>query len=131
MRKRAAKRKSPKRRSAAKSPPCTVICRFTVKAGREKEFAKVLARDWPTLRRLGLATREKPLVFRHVDETGGPVWFQIFTWASAEAVGSAHHHPEVMKSWGAMDPLCEERCGRRKWEFPHVEAVAMDWARGS
>lgn len=122
--KRAARAKSAKRQM-----PLTVICRFTVKPSREKQFVKALAKDWPGLVKLGFATKEKPIVWRHVDETGGPVYFQVFTWASEEAVSKAHHSAEVMKSWGAMDPLCEERGGHRKWEFPHVERVAMKWAR--
>jgi hypothetical protein len=105
--------------------PLTVICRFTVKPAREREFVEVLAKDWPGLVKLGLATKEKPVVWRHVDETGGPVYFQVFTWTSEKAVADAHHSPDVMKSWGAMDPLCEERGGRRKWEFPHVERVRL------
>ena len=122
-----------KRRARANSAkprmPLTVICRFTVKPACEKQFLKVLAKDWPGLVKLGFATREKPIVWRHVDATGGPVYFQVFTWTSEKAVGAAHHDPHVMKSWGAIDPLCEERLGQRKWEFPHVARVAMKWAR--
>ena len=117
------------RAKAARKTPLTVICRFTVKPALEKKFVKVLAKDWPGLVKLGFATKKKPIVWRHVDETGGPVYFQVFTWASAGAVSKAHHSPEVMKSWGAMDPLCEGRAGHRKWEFPHVERVAMKWPR--
>ena len=119
--------KSSRKKDAAKTNPVTVICRFTVKADREKEFVKVLSRDWPGLLRLGLATKDEPVVYRHVDASGGPVYFQIFHWVSEDAVGSAHANPEVMASWGAMDPLCEERCGHAKWEFPHVEQIAMNW----
>jgi hypothetical protein len=115
------------RKPEAKPLPCTVICRFTVKPDREKEFVRALARDWPGLLRLGLATKDEPVVYRHVDESGGPVYFQIFCWTSEEAVKSAHERPEVMASWGAMDPLCEPRCGHGKWEFPHVELVPMNW----
>ena len=123
------KKRAARARSAKAKTPLTVICRFTVKPAREKEFVKVLAKDWPGLVKLGFATKVKPVVWRHVDETGGPVYFQVFTWTSEEAVNEAHHSPEVMKSWGAMGPLCEERAGRRPWEFPHVERVAMKWAK--
>ena len=121
--------KSDRKKNAAKTFPCTVLCRFTVKPACEKDFVRVLSRDWPGLLRLGLATKDEPVVYRHVDETGGPVYFQIFSWTSAEAVRTAHTHPEVMASWGAMDPLCEERAGHKKWEFPHVEQVSMNWVR--
>jgi hypothetical protein len=119
--------KSSRKKNAAKTRPVTVICRFTVKPACEKEFVKILSRDWPGLLRLGLATKDEPVVYRHVDTTGGPVYFQIFCWTSEEAVGNAHSRPEVMASWGAMDPLCEARDGHAKWEFPHVELVAMNW----
>jgi hypothetical protein len=120
---------SKKKKVPEKTAPCTVICRFTVKADREKDFVKVLSRDWPGLLRLGLATKDEPVVYRHVDEAGGPVYFQIFNWVSAEAVHRAHENAEVMASWSAMDPLCEVRCGHGKWEFPHVEHVSMNWVR--
>src|SRR5262252_987498 len=81
--------KSSRKKNAAKTNPVTVICRFAVKPDREKEFMKLLSRDWPNLLRLGLATKDEPTVYRHVDETGGPVYFQIMSWASEQAVGSA------------------------------------------
>lgn len=121
--------KSAAKAARPKTRPCTVICRFTVKPDREKDFLKFLARDWPNLLRLGLATKDEPTVYRQVDETGGPVYFQIFTWASEEAVGRAHTMPEVMASWNAVDALTEERGGHRKCEFPHVETVSMNWVR--
>jgi len=119
--------KSSRKKNAPKTNPVTVICRFTVKPAAEKEFVKLLSRDWPNLLRLGLASKDEPTVYRHVDESGGPVYFQIFSWASAEAVESAHTRPEVRASWAAMETLCEERGGHRKWEFPHVEHVSMNW----
>ncbi len=122
-------KKTERKKSAAKKHPCTVICRFTVKPACEKDFVKLLSRDWPGLLRLGLATKDEPVVYRHVDETGGPVYFQIFSWASEEAAAGAHEDPEVLASWSAMDPLCEARAGHGKWEFPHVETVSMNWVR--
>jgi hypothetical protein len=124
-----AKRESKQSRklNAPKIRPVTVLCRFTVKPACEKDFVKVLCRDWPSLLRLSLATKDEPVVYRHVDETGGPVYFQIFNWRSAEAANAAHTIPLVMQSWSSMDPLLEERAGHAKWEFPHVEQVAMNW----
>jgi hypothetical protein len=122
-------KKTERKKNAAKPHPCTVICRFTVKPACEKDFVKVLSRDWPGLLRLGLATKDEPVVYRHVDETGGPVYFQIFSWVSEAAVAAAHKDPEVMASWSAMDPLCEVRGGHAKCEFPQVEQVPMNWVR--
>ena len=119
----------PQKKAPPKSPPCTVICRFTVKPDCEKAFLKVLSRDWPGLLKMGLATKDEPMVYRHEDETGGPVYFQIFTWTSADAAQRAHSNPAVMASWTAMDPLTEQRGDHKKWEFPHVETVSMNWVR--
>jgi hypothetical protein len=119
--------KSSRKAAAPKTRPVTVICRFTVKPASEKEFVKVLSRDWPNLLRLGLATKDEPTVYRHVDETGGPVYFQIMCWANAAAVESAHANPEVLALWTAFDALTEARGGHAKCEFPHVELVSMYW----
>jgi quinol monooxygenase YgiN len=119
--------KSSRKKNAAKTNPVTVICRFTVKPDSEKEFVKLLSRDWPNLLRLGLATKDEPTVYRHVDESGGPVYFQIMTWASEQAVASAHAHPEVLTVWKAFDALTEKRGGHVKCEFPEVTHVSMYW----
>jgi hypothetical protein len=119
--------KSSRKKNAAKTNPVTVICRFAVKPDREKEFMKLLSRDWPNLLRLGLATKDEPTVYRHVDETGGPVYFQIMSWASGQAVASAHTHPEVLAVWKSFDEVTEARGGHQKCEFPHVELVSMYW----
>jgi hypothetical protein len=119
--------KSSRKKNAPKTNPVTVICRFTVKPDREKDFVKILARDWPNLLRLGLATKDEPTVYRHVDESGAPVYFQIMNWASAQAVESAHTRPEVLAVWKSFDEVTESRGGRPKCEFPHVEFVSMYW----
>jgi len=118
---------SQKKKPLVRTNPTTVICRFTVRPEREKDFVRFLCRDWPCLLRLGLATKDEPVVYRHVDETGGPVYFQIFHWTDADAPRRAHANPEVLASWTSMDPFLEERGGRAKCEFPHVEQVPMNW----
>ncbi len=105
--------------------PETVVCIFRVRAGKEDEFAKLLANHWPTLHRLELATDKPPQHFRGSEKSGGSIFFEIFEWASADAANSAHEHPEVMALWEPMGMLTEQREGRPAMEFPHVQPLDL------
>jgi hypothetical protein len=83
----------------------------------------LLSRHWPVLRELGFVTDDEPLLLRREDD-GGPTYVEIFTWAE-NGFELAHEHPDVLAIWEPMDPLLEERDGRRKWEFPHYEKVVV------
>ena len=107
----------------------TVFATYRVRQGKEREFLRLLDRHVPTLDRLGFTNGEPALVFRGKDDTGGPVLLEVFTWKDAGAVDLAHRHHEVAAIWEAMEPLVEERGGRRKWEFPHFEPVEMSHAK--
>jgi hypothetical protein len=100
----------------------TVICTYRVRADREDEFTRLLARHWRTLRELGFVTGEKAQVFR--GEDGGLTYVEIFTWVEG-GFAQAHEHPGVLAIWESMDPLLEGRDGRPKWEFPHFQPVAL------
>ena len=102
----------------------TVHCTFRVKAGCEGRFRELQREHWPTLRKLGLATEDEPLVYRGEDAQGRLFFVEIFTWASPEAAPRAHAHPEVMAIWEPLDAVCEARDGQPNMEFPHVERVA-------
>jgi len=103
----------------------TVIATYRVRAGREKEFMALVRKHHPVLRRLGLATDDEPIVYRGEEEGGGPIVFEIFSWKDAEGPDVAHHTPEVMAIWEAMGRLVEERNGKPKFEFPHVERLEL------
>lgn len=103
----------------------TVICTYRVRPGREDEFLRLLRRHWPTLRKAGLTTDDTTRVYRRIDENGGPVFIEIFTWKSREAATKAHQTPDVMSVWKPMGELCEERDGRPAMEFPHVQPVEI------
>lgn len=105
------------------SIPETVVCLYRVRAGREEEFTGLLKRHWPTLRELALVTEAPPRHFRGAEQSGEPLFVEIFEWASAEASGLAHQHPEVMAIWEPMDKLTESREGRPNMEFPHVRPL--------
>jgi hypothetical protein len=102
-----------------------VICTYRVKAGQEAAFEKLLERHWPTLRKLGLVTNDPPQHFRGFEQSGEPLFVEIFAWASREAAGKAHEHPAVMAIWEPMDALTEKRGGRPNMEFPHVQPLAV------
>jgi hypothetical protein len=106
--------------------PVTTFAHYRVRPGREEELLELLGRHWPLLRRLELVTEEPGQVFvGHEPETGGPLVIEVFEWVGEEAVQVAHTHPEVTGLWEAMGPLCEERGGRPRFEFPVLRRVAL------
>jgi hypothetical protein len=115
-----------------KADPQTVICRYTLKPGAEPQMLRLLARHWPTLHRAGLVTDTPPLVLRGVPADADKekrhgkvagVLVEIFAWKNAQSAERAHQSPEVMAIWEPMGALCEAM------EFPHFEAVALDFRR--
>jgi len=103
--------------------PTTVICTYRVRAGAEDRFRALLEDHWPLLRRLELATDLPARRFRGLDRDRKPVFFEVFEWKEAASASRAHEHPEVASVWDAMGVLVEERDGRPKWEFVHVEPL--------
>lgn len=104
--------------------PETVICTFRVQPGQEAAFEGLLARHWPTLRKLGLATETPTQLFKGSEE-GGTFYVEIFEWRSREAAGLAHDQPEVMAIWEPMGGLCEGRGGKQAMSFPHVQPAGI------
>ena len=86
------------------SHPETVICIYRVRSGQEEAFQKLLERHWPTLRELSLVTGDPPRHYRGAEQSGEPLYVEMFEWASAEASSTAHEHPEVMAIWEPMEP---------------------------
>jgi hypothetical protein len=111
-----------------RTEPPTVIATYRVAPGREDEFVALLERHYPTLKSVGLVTDAPPVVYRNVDEKGRSTYFEIFEWKDADAPDTAHHLPEVMAVWEAMGTLAEDRDGRPKFEFPHVERLPLSFA---
>ncbi|MFY9583435.1 MAG: hypothetical protein WAR21_02960 [Candidatus Acidiferrales bacterium] len=114
---------------AGRSKSEVVICTYRIKRRHEAVFLKILSRHWPTLRRLGLATRRPAAIFRGNDKSKKTFFVEIFTWKSGEAMEAAHQSPEVMAVWEAMGKQTEERLGRPAMEFPHVEPVRLKFAK--
>ncbi len=116
-------------RPSRKLKPETVICTYRIKKGRQAAFLKLRSGHWPTLRRLGLATKEPALIFRGTDKSEKPFIVEIFTWKSWKAVQAAHQSPEVMAVWEAMGKHTEARLGHPAMEFPHVEPVRLKFGK--
>ena len=104
--------------------PETVIATYRVQKSKEQAFLELLRKHHPVLVRLGLATEEEPVIYRG-EEDGAPVFYEIFTWVDGMAPRTAHHTPDVAAVWEAMGTLVEERNGRPKFEFPHVEKLEL------
>ncbi len=109
------------------SKPVTVLCTYRVVPGKEADFEGLLSKHYPALRGADLATENEPRIFRGTDGTGGTVFYELFEWRDAEAPNVAHQSPAVMAVWEPMGELCEEREGRPKFEFPHVEPVTITY----
>lgn len=109
------------------SRPQTVICRYRVKPGRERELEALLARHWPTLHAAGLVTDEPAVVYRAIasegDRHAAPgTYVEVFSWRDAAAPGLAHELPAVMAVWEPMGAACEAM------DFPHFERLDLSGA---
>ena len=109
----------------------SVICTYRVKPGAREAFIALLKKHWPALRAAGLATETPPLIFESAEsgkpqhDEAGVTFVEIFSWASADAPGTAHQTPGVMAVWEPMGGLVESRDGRPAMEFPHYRPVDL------
>jgi hypothetical protein len=113
-------------KSAAPAPKDeteTVITTFRVIQGKEAEFAKVLAKAWPTYHKLGMVLDQPHLILRGEDAPGKTYFVEILTWKSSDEPDNAP--PEVSAIWKQMEALCEPRGGHRGIEFPEVWVVNL------
>jgi hypothetical protein len=99
-----------------KDKPEIVICQYTCKDGKQKEFEKLLASHWPTLKKLKLVDEdEKPQYYRGKTKEGKLIYVEIYAWINHAAVQRAHELPDLMAVWEPMGQVCEDM------RFPHVE----------
>ena len=94
-----------------------VVCTYRVRTGYESAFERLLDHHVPTLRRLGLVTDSPAQALRQVDGAG-PVYVEVFEWASDDAAARAAEVPDVIAIWEPMAALCESRDGLPGLEFP-------------
>lgn len=97
-----------------------ILCRYRLKPGKEEAFAELLARHWPTLKELDLATDEPARILRAGDHAGNVAFIEMFAWKTPDSSQTAHETPEVMRLWEPMGALCEDM------EFWEVRAFATD-----
>lgn len=105
----------------------TSLCIYRVKRGSEAAFRSLLAKHWPTLRRVGLAAHVPSQIFQGAEEDGGPVFVELLHWNDADGADTAHEIPAVMAVWEPMGKLCEARGGRASMEFTRVEPVEIQF----
>src|SRR5438270_12304137 len=111
------------KKTKAKGAPEVALCTYRVKPGKERQFLKLLAVHWPTLKKVGLVAPRPRLLFRGRDQGAKTFFVEIFAWKNSGAARFAHQFPEVMAIWEPMEQLCEERLGRPAMEFPHVQPL--------
>jgi len=102
----------------------TVLVTHRVREGKEAEYLGLLAREWSTLRRLGLVLERPHIILRGSEEQGKTILVEILTWKDHETPDNAP--PEVEQIWSELEGLAEKRFGHRGIEFPEFEIVAME-----
>jgi hypothetical protein len=86
-----------------------MLCIYRIKQGKEAAFRKLARAHWPTLRKMGLATRRRAQLYQGTcKKDASPSFVEIFEWKSPAASDRAHRTPEVMAIWGPMMPLLKE-----------------------
>ena len=107
----------------------TSLCIYRVKAGKEGAFKKLLAKHWPTLRRVGLAADVPSTIYRGSEGAKQPIFVELLNWKGKGGADRAHEIPDVMGIWEPMGKLCESREGRPAMEFPLVEKLDVRFER--
>jgi quinol monooxygenase YgiN len=88
--------------------PVRMLCTYRPKRGKEKDLLSLVKNNWTTLKRAGLVTKDRAVVYRATDKKSGRMYFvESFSWRDEAASEAAHTTPEVMAVWDAMGPLLE------------------------
>lgn len=107
----------------------TSLCIYRVKPGSESAFEELLAKHWPTLRRVGLAADKPSTIYRGSEGEGQPIFVELLNWKDEHGAERAHELPDVLAVWEPMGKLCEQRGGRPSMEFPLVEQIEVRFER--
>jgi hypothetical protein len=107
----------------------TSLCIYRVKPGSEGAFKKLLAKHWPTLKRVGLAADVPSAIYQGSEGERQPIFVELLSWKDEHGAERAHELPDVMAVWEPMGKLCEERNGRPSMEFPLVEPLEIAFER--
>jgi hypothetical protein len=107
----------------------TSLCIYRVKSGSEAAFKKLLAKHWPTLRRVGLGADAPSTIYQGSEGDKKPIFVELLNWKDKSGAERAHEIPDVMAVWEPMGKLCEAREGRPAMEFPLVEKLEVRFER--
>lgn len=102
----------------------TVLVTHRVREGKEAEYAKILAREWSTLRRLGLVLERPHVVLSGTDESGKPIFVEVLSWKDHDTPDNVP--AEVGEIWKQLETLVEKRGAHKGIEFPEFAIVAME-----
>ena len=86
----------------------TSLCIYRVKPGSEGAFKKLLAKHWPTLKRVGLAADVPSTIYLGSEGDKQPIFVELLRWKDEHGAERAHELPHVMAVWGPM-PTARER----------------------
>ena len=107
----------------------TSMCIYRVKAGSEGAFKKLLAKHWPTLKRVGLAADVPSTIYQGSEGDEQPIFVELLNWEEKGGADRAHEIPDVMAVWEPMGKLCESRADRPPMEFPLVAPLEIRFER--
>jgi hypothetical protein len=107
----------------------TSLCIYRVKEGSQAAFRKLLAKHWPTLRKVGLAADVASTIYEGSEGERRPIFVELLNWRDPDGADRAHEIPDVMAVWEPMGKLCEPRDGRPPMEFPRVEQIKIAFER--
>ena len=82
-----------------------VIAAYHPKPGQADALRAAVHKHGPVLRAEGLVTDRPFTAFAAADGT----LLELFEWASADAIGQAHHNPRVQALWAEFGAACEYR----------------------
>jgi hypothetical protein len=107
----------------------TSLCIYRVKSSSEDAFKKLLAKHWPTLKRVGLAADVASTIYFGSEGDKQPLFVELLNWKDEHGAEHAHELPDVMAVWEPMGQLCEPRSGRPPMEFQLVEPLEIAFER--
>ncbi len=100
--------------------PIDVLCIYRVKAGKDGEFRKLLAKHGPALKSAGLSSEMAPKIWKaETRRRPGVVYVEMMQWKDEHASAAAHQMPEVMAVWEPMGALTDEM------EFLHLQPAGI------
>jgi hypothetical protein len=80
-----------------------VIACYRPKAGKKEALKRLILDHVATLRSEGLVTDREPITMEAEDGTV----VEVFEWASADAIESAHINATVLKMWDQYTAVCD------------------------